>query len=409
MISGGPLSGHPLSGDTGGTVSAHDAGDVTLGPFTVSGSGGVGIPGGDGATTLAPFVITQPGGTAGVSAVSRTSEVVRRGLVGWEVSANNSQTVRRALVAFGGIPTRGSQFARRALVKYDIPLQSTQVTRRALVRRSPCVSQRAMLYTIRRKDGLVLRFTSWDEDITFGGVTFDSCGAMDPSAAEQSAETDSSGSLDLTGLLTSDKIREDDLYGGLYADAFVEAWQVDLMGVEPTRRKMAGWVANVQHGDSGFKLEIVTVGGRLSQRPLLTPMTPKCRYKRLGADLCPVDAEALRIAGEAVTSVTDRTLFRAAGLVDPGGVTWPFGLVRWLTGDNAGTEVEIKAVDFGAGTVETWLPHPFAPTAGDTFDLVPGCAQDKSACLAYGAYASFGGFNDIPGTDKLLQTPAAKV
>ncbi len=305
-------------------------------------------------------------------------------------------------IAEGSISVLFAPFTSSGLQKADVSI---------LAYRSRCVSRRAQLWRIERRDGLVQGFTSLDRDIEWGGVTYSACASLNPSASEASADFGQIGSVEIQGVISSDSIQEDELTAGLYDDAYLEVWEVpyDLPSADPQApfRIAAGWTGNVAQGESDFKMEILGPGARLSQTALTDVIQPSCRWA-FGVEndaRCPVVTQALKIAGAVVTGSLGRGRIFAA-LVDPGPpAMFDGGSVHWLTGRNAGAKCEVDQVDFSADVVSLWKIAPFVPEVGDTFDLLPGCPKTGAACKTYGAYVDYGGFEDVPGDDAVQAQP----
>jgi len=255
----------------------------------------------------------------------------------------------------------------------------------------------------------VFRFTSLDRDMVFDGNTYQTCASLSASAAQSSADQGAVGNTELTGILKSTAISIDDVYAGKFNDAYCEVWIVPWEGAEAAHRIAAGWAGEVQFSEKGFTMEVLGPGSRLEQQALVQVYTPGCRWSRLGATECGVDVEALALTGT-VVSATNRGAFNATiSDSSDGGIQFVRGRVRWTSGDNNTELCEIKTIDFGTGDIVLWALAGFIPTAGDTFDILPGCDQSKETCInVYNNFVNFGGFPDVPGTDAILDRPNAK-
>lgn len=99
---------------------------------------------------------------------------------------------------------------------------------------------------------------------------------------------------------------------------------------------------------------------------------------------CGFDAESLFVGATVggVGQESNRT-FDAVGL--PAGEYVP-GMMRWLTGRNAGTENEVEEVD--GTTISLTFETKFPIESGDTFDIRPDCTKWKEG--ANGCKAFFG-------------------
>jgi uncharacterized phage protein (TIGR02218 family) len=322
-----------------------------------------------------------------------------------------------ALLLLGEVlpQTRASQSAVMMVGEIVPDVKATQSAILVLVDAQPCVSRRADVWVITRRDGEVLAFTSHDLPIQFGELTATPCSSLTPSAIEQASEIQGIGNMELQGLVSSSRITEADLYAGLYDDAFVEVWRVSWEPElpEPPIRMAAGWWGNLTHGEEGFSAEILGPGARIQQQALVQMVTPGCRrvFGSPQAELppggCGVNRETYLVEGEVLT-VRNRGRFTAS-LGPDTAPQYANGLIRWLSGPNAGTSTEVKSVDFDTGSIDLWLPTGFLPNVGDDFELLPGCDRLPETCKLYSNYINFGGFPDVPGTDAISETPDAKL
>jgi uncharacterized phage protein (TIGR02218 family) len=323
-----------------------------------------------------------------------------------------------ALMVLGEVTpeTRASQSAIMMVGEIVPDVKATQSAILVLVDAQPCVSRRADIWIIHRRDGVSLAFTGHDLPIRFGDLVATPCGSLTPTAVEQAAEISSVGNLELAGLVSSAHITEADLYGGLYDDAFVEVWRVSWEPElpEPPIRMAAGYWGNLRHGDEGFSAEILGPAARLQQQALVQTVTPGCRrvFGSPAGELppggCGVDLEARKRTGE-IDFVRNRASFTATIAAGPDSPQWANGTVEFLSGPNAGQIVEVKSANLGTGEIVLWTPTSFLPNVGDDFELRPGCDKLVATCKLYSNYINFGGFPDIPGTDAISETPDAKL
>lgn len=314
-------------------------------------------------------------------------------------------------------PARVSSAAVLALGEVIPPTKISSALMLVLADAEPCAVARQQLWRITRRDGVVLTFTSHDEDFVWvDGRTYKACNSLNPSASESASTLGSVGNIELEGIISHDDISEEDLYGGLYDDAFVEVWLVSWNDPTDTvRRLAAGWTGELDQGEGNFKLEVVGPGARLDQQALVQPYTPGCRrifgspQGQLPPGGCGVDIEARKAQG-VVSSAMTRGGF-TADVDEPSQESqWTNGKVTWTSGRNDGLTQEVKTVDFASGAIVLWVPTAYLPEYGDTFDLFPGCDKAKEGgCTLYDNIINFGGFPDVPGPDALMETPDAKV
>ena len=84
------------------------------------------------------------------------------------------------------------------------------------------------------------------------------------------------------------------------------------------------------------------------------------------------------------------------------------GVVKWLTGNNAGLSMEIKQYSQGGNTVSLWLGMPYTIQVGDTFSYWVGCDKTRETCYnKFNNILNFRGTPDIPGQDQLSFYPNA--
>lgn len=74
------------------------------------------------------------------------------------------------------------------------------------------------------------------------------------------------------------------------------------------------------------------------------------------------------------------------------------GTVKFLTGANAGLVRTVKSYAAGGFTFALPLPNP--PTAGDTFEALPGCDKRQATCSdKFSNLPRFGGFPYVPAPE----------
>jgi uncharacterized phage protein (TIGR02218 family) len=271
---------------------------------------------------------------------------------------------------------------------------------------SPCSTRWAQIWTIRRTDGTVFRFTSLDRDLPFGGEIYAACRSLDPSASENVAEVDGAGTMDLWGALARDadpaRIQSWDLYVGRFDGAVAEAWLVPWSGAGRMRRLLKGTFGPVQQTQTGFKVELNGDGEKLKQTPLVFLLQPGCRWLFGDPVTCGKDLGPLTVSGTVDLGATQREFTDAARAEAAG--YFKFGRVTFLSGLNADISAEIKEHRAG-GVFELWPRLPFPPD-GATYTMTPGCTNLKDSdggcngCTAWGQLLRYGGFDKVPGRDK---------
>lgn len=262
----------------------------------------------------------------------------------------------------------------------------------------------ATLIKISRRDGAVMGFTSHDRDLLVSGVTYKADSAFSASAIENK-NTLSADNLEAFGMLEDSGITESDIRKGRYDHARIDVylcnWADLTQGVVQLRR---GWLGEIQIEGGQYRAELRGLHDLL-QRPIGATVTPECRHD-LGDSGCKIDLVSLTVTG-AVTSVTSAHMFADSSRAEAAG-HFNGGLLTWTSGPNSGLSMEVK--DFTSGQFTLWLAMPDLPAAGNSYSVTPGCDKRFSTCKAkFNNVVNFGGFPHLPGIDKILDYPDARL
>lgn len=284
----------------------------------------------------------------------------------------------------------------------------TQAGVEVLYKHIPCGTQFAQIWIITRTDGEVFRFTSKDTDLVFFGQTYQSCDSLTPSASESVSEADAASSMDLSGMIGPDGITERDLYAGKFDGATVRAFLVSWGAPGPIKSILRATFGPVEQTPSGFKVELLGDGAKLSQTPLVDLIEPGCRWKRgsfggFGGPFCGKDISGLIVTGT-VDSGTGLRSFVDAARAETAGY-FSQGRVTFTSGNNDGVSAEIKEHAAG-GSFTLWPKLAFPIEAGDQYSMIPGCTYlhessgGTNGCDAWDNKRRYGGFLKVPGGDK---------
>lgn len=328
------------------------------------------------------------------------------------------------------------------------------------------VTTLASCWELIRVDGTTLYFTDHDRDIEFNGNTYESAYGY----ARTAVANDSSMSvdnLDLVGILDSNTITEEQLRSGLYDYAeirvFIVNWDDLSQGELKIRR---GWLGEVMlMRDGTFKAELRGMSQVYQQR-IGELYSPECRVD-LGDARCGVPAfpdyverdtaydidDVVRVVGinnisfrcttagttdttlptyntvgnttdgtavftaeeswvrfGTVDAVTDRRSFESTVTEARAVDGWfDLGVLRWLTGNNAGKNCEVSSWTQTDGVVTLFLPLYYDIQVGDTFEVFPGCNKRVSTCNdKFDNVINFRGEPYVPGQDAYFSYPDAK-
>jgi uncharacterized phage protein (TIGR02218 family) len=207
----------------------------------------------------------------------------------------------------------------------------------------------ARLWKLTRRDGMVLRFTDHDRDITLP--------SSDPDAGTYQAATGFSAAdnrtraqlavdtLEVEALLDSAALNEADLEAGVYDGATVRMlrvnWADPSAGTEILR---TGVLGRVRKENGRFVAEVRGLMQRL-QNNIGRIVTPNCDVRELGdarcgVNLAPLSSTASVIAipsEQTATTVFEVQTTRPAGW-------WDGGICEFASGANAGRKIEIRDV-----------------------------------------------------------------
>ena len=313
-----------------------------------------------------------------------------------------------------GVAARVTQSLALVMGEFQADIRITQSPVLVLADHVYTLTKWAQIWTITRTDGAIYRFTSLDRDLTFQGLTYQACDSMSPTASEMATQLGAIGNMELTGLISDTSITDEDLANGLFNGATVEVWKVpwENQGGEIPFRLLAGTLGDVRLGAVAFTAEVITPGATIQQRPLLDEYTPGCPYE-LGDARCAFDLPSLQVSGtvDAVFNIiapnsqrrrkfTDSSRAEAAQYFD-------FGEITWTSGANSGITSDVKS--FAAGVFVLWELLPNDIALGDTYTALPGCDKSTTTCTdTFDNFVNFGGFPDVPGSDRMIYAPDAK-
>ena len=265
----------------------------------------------------------------------------------------------------------------------------------------------AWCWRLTRADGEVYGFTDHDHDIAFDATTFEAASGFTGTDIRSSLGL-SVDNLDVTGALSSSRLNEAGLAGGLFDDARVEIWRVNWAAPDQRVLMMSGSVGEVRRGEAAFTAELRSLAHYLNQE-----MGRVYQYAcdaTLGDERCGLDISSAAFhANGSVATASAAYLFSASGLDAFADGWFTGGLLTWLTGANAGRAMEVKrhAVLSGDAEIELWRSMASPIAAGDSFAITAGCDKTFAACKAKFANGlNFRGFPQIPGNSYVLATPS---
>jgi len=264
-------------------------------------------------------------------------------------------------------------------------------------------------WRLERRDGQVLGFTDHDHDLVFDGVSYEAAAGMTASELTEAVGL-GVNNLEVTSAVSSNRLGEKDLSGGIYDDARVEIYRVNWQDVDQRILMRSGSLGEVKRSGSAFSGEVRGIAHYLQQ--------PKGRLYQhtcdadLGDARCSIDLETAQFQGAGtVDTVQSRKRFSATGLSVFDAGWFARGLVAFTSGPAAGQKMEVKRHTNISGVVglELWQDVTGPLSTGQTFTVTAGCDKAAQTCRAkFNNMINFQGFPHMPGPDFVLQIAGRK-
>ena len=264
-------------------------------------------------------------------------------------------------------------------------------------------------WRLERRDGETLGFTDHDRDLEFGGVSYEAAAGMTASELTESVGL-GVNNLEVTSAVSSNRLDEKDLAGGLYDDARVEIYRVNWQDTEQRVLMRAGSLGEVKRSGAAFSGEVRGLAHYLQQ--------PKGRLYQhtcdadLGDDRCGVNANAAEYQGfGTIDVVQSNKRFSATGLTAFDAGWFARGLVVFTSGAASGQSMEVKRHTDIDGTIwiELWQNVAGPLSVSQTFTVTAGCDKAAQTCRSkFNNMINFRGFPHMPGPDFVLQIAGRK-
>lgn len=262
------------------------------------------------------------------------------------------------------------------------------------------VTTLATCWRIVRQDSAILGFTDHDRDITYDGLTYLASSGFSPSAISTNS-TLSVNNLELAALMDSVTITEADIMAGVWDYAEVYVFKLNYTDLTQGDLKlMRGRLGQVDTSGQLAQVEIRSMAQQL-QQVIGEVIGPDCDAE-LGDSRCKKVLTSFTHS-VTVTAVTDNLAFTDSARTEAADY-FNYGLVTWLTGNNAGRSMEVRL--FASGLFTLFQPMPSAIQVGDTATAIAGCDKLPATCKAkFDNYINFRGFPHLPGMDSMMEYP----
>ncbi|MCF6327101.1 MAG: DUF2163 domain-containing protein [Devosiaceae bacterium] len=263
-------------------------------------------------------------------------------------------------------------------------------------------------WLIERSDGVNLGFTDHDQILEFGGQQYLPANGLDSSeiSAKLGSQVDTS---EVTGILHSASLSEEDILLGRYRDARVTTIRVNWRDVFVREIMRVDVIGEIAREDQIFRAEL------RSQQEILN--IPKGRRYQSGCDtsvgstICGIDIDSPPYSGDAVVEIINsRYSIEISGLGSFASGWFSFGTADWVTGKRALLKDSIKSHNLSGANAILTFEDPVGDWAviGDQLSVFVGCNRLFSTCKSkFANSVNFQGFPHIPGNGFLLSYPLA--
>ncbi len=249
-------------------------------------------------------------------------------------------------------------------------------------------------WKLTRADGRVMGFTDCDVDLVVEGVTYEASAALSPSEAVTSLGL-AVDEQEVQGGINSDAVTEEDLARGLFDGASVEVLEIDWSSQRRHDTLGHYYLGEVSRTEVSFTAELRSEAGNLAQKRGRF-VTSTCDAE-LGDNRCGFDATALQVSCT-IGALVGEADFVVDGLPAGTDNTYSGGTLIWTSGANLGQRHDVRA--HRGSNLGLWRAPLEPMSAGDAFDLLPGCDKSISTCHArFSNSANFRGFPTIVGED----------
>lgn len=277
-----------------------------------------------------------------------------------------------------------------------------------------------MLTKMRLKDGTTIAFTTLDATLTYtdgpdGPITYSPLNSLAMSEQVNSASM-AVDNLIASGLIQIGGITEQQIRAGIFNHARFWIYRVNYLDLTQGHYIWAsGSTGETKFSENGFQVELRAKTQQLKQ-PISESYTLTCPVE-YGSPACGKTFEWFDATVDAVDGAEPDRVFTVIGDSSwPGGQKFRYGVVRVVTGDNAGAEIEVESHD--GNDIELLLPMPYAFTPGDEIQIRIDCNKEARD-IVYGCKSPdrwgdqwplhHRGFPDIPVADAAsLQFPGAQ-
>lgn len=235
-----------------------------------------------------------------------------------------------------------------------------------------------LLYRVACTDGTLLGFTSLDADVTYddgdGPLVYHAENGFTIERLQASADL-AVDNTELRGWLSNAGVTEQDIRAGLFDFAAIRIYRVNYLSLADGHEIVAtGTAGETRFTRNGWITEFRSLTQQLKQTvSKLYSLTCRAQF---GDALCQKPFAWVTGAVTAVGAESDR-IFTDSGNAEPDH-HFDIGVVDWLTGANAGVQMEVDTQIADVFSLSIPLPYPIQ--IGDTYRVRQDCDKSFAMC-----------------------------
>lgn len=268
----------------------------------------------------------------------------------------------------------------------------------------------ADLFTFTLADGTVLRYTSFDTDLTVSGNTFKANDVLiskksvrtvlgvEVSDLTITAHATASNTVTLSGGQSLPFITA--VTNGLFDGGFVTR-EVLCMSSTPgdtsagTVKSFSGRISDITYARDRIDFTVKSYSELFDTSYPRNLYQAACRLSLYDVD-CTVSRTAFK-ASSSVSVVTDKSTITCATFTSNNNAYYSLGKIVFSSGVNNGTVRSIKTYTWNNSSTQVFvLSYPLLnlPGVSDTFDVYPGC--DKTMAVCNSKFNNLSNYRGIP-------------
>jgi uncharacterized phage protein (TIGR02218 family) len=259
------------------------------------------------------------------------------------------------------------------------------------------VTTLATCWRLRLRSGLEMGFTDHDQELNILGMVYHSKCGFTPNQLDNQSNS-SAASIDISGVLDHEMIKEEDLTYGLYDHAEIEVFLVDY--TQPENEKIVlkhGFFSEISLQGNKFTATVHGLANKLEQQ-IGSVFSPLCRTEFCDVK-CGLDKSKFTVKA-VVAKVISKLKFEVE--MESCDFNFAHGLLLIESGRNKGLKREVLSCEEGVVTILTQFPMPLE--AGDECIMTAGCDKTFTTCRKiYNNAVNFRGEPHIPGVKKLVK------